>query len=206
MGSVGGTMRDITALLHIQDFFFSSESGIGCRTDDFQKLSKLYSYSDLVAEIQKVLTFAKQSEDRRELLLLPGLAFTYLYAYLYFELNLLDDIYNKCLASTLKFEKAISPKWWDRILGQSIPPENIVKGQEDFKKHVRVLPDARPILEFLFSRCENYDHYPHAIRDGLHQIDDLYSSLRYGVPAIIFELLDYMDAQAEKRRQKLWSK
>jgi hypothetical protein len=199
-------MRDITALLHIQEFFFSSESGIGCRTDDFQKLLKLYSFSDLVAEIQKVLTFAKQSEDRRELLLLPGLAFSYLYAYLYFELNLLDDIYNKCLSSTLKFEKAISPKWWGHILGQSAPPENAVKDYEKFKKHVRVLLEARPILEFLFSRCENYDHYPQAIRDGLHQIDDLYSRLRLGVPTIIFELLDYMDTQAEKRRQTLWSR
>ncbi len=199
-------MRDITALLHIQEFFFSSESGIGCRTDDFQKLSKLYSYSDLVTEIQKVLTFAKQSEDRRELLLLPGLAFTYLYAYLYFELNLLDDIYNKCSASTLKFEKAISPKWWDHILGQSAPPENAVKDYETFKKHVRDLPEARPIFEFLFFRCENYDHYPQAIRDGLHQLDGLYSRLSLNVPTVIFELLDYMDTQGEKRRQTLWSR
>jgi hypothetical protein len=199
-------MRDIAALLHVQEFFFSSESGIGCRTHDFQKLSNLYSYSDLVAEIQTVLTFAKQSEDRRELLLLPFLAFIYLYAYLYFELNLLDDIYNKCLASTLKFEKAISPKWWDRILGQPAPPENAVKNYETFKKQVQVLPEVRPILEFLLSRCENYDHYPQAIRDGLHQTDSLYSRLSLSVPTIIFELLDYMDTQAERRRQTLWSR
>jgi hypothetical protein len=66
-----GAIRDITALLHIHEFFFVSESGTGCRIDDFQQLKKLYSFGALVAEIQKVFVFAKQSEDRRELLLLP---------------------------------------------------------------------------------------------------------------------------------------
>jgi hypothetical protein len=61
-------MRDITALLRVYEFFFVSEQGTGCRIDDFKKLKKLYGFGDLVAEIQAVFAFAKQSQDRRELL------------------------------------------------------------------------------------------------------------------------------------------
>jgi len=55
------------------------------------------------------------------------------------------------------------------------------------------MEEARPVIEFMISRCGNYDHFAKPIRESMHHIDHLFCNLTTGVPPVIFQLLDYLD-------------
>jgi hypothetical protein len=195
-------MRDITALIRIHEFFFLSEAGTGCRVSDFKKLKEVYAFGDLIGELQRVLAFAKESQDRRETIILQSLAYLYLYANLYYEQNALKEIHEGAVAYVRKYEKANAPRWWD-FLSSVRMPENATKVYESNKNSIPVMEQARPIIEFMISRCGDYDHFAQQIRESMHHIDQLFCNLGTGVPPVIFELLDYLDNQVEAKRRSI---
>jgi hypothetical protein len=198
-------MRDITALIRIHQFFFISEAGTACRIPDFAQLKKVYALGDLIAELQRVFAFARESQDRRELIILQSLAYQYLFAYLYYEQNTLEEILEASVTYVRKYEKATAPRWWD-FLSNVRMPENATKAYETNKACIPVMEQARPVIQFMISRCGNYDHFAKPIRDTMRHFDQLLCLLGTSAPAVIFDLLDYLDSQVEAKRRSLWSK
>jgi len=102
----------------------------------YRHLKEVYALGDLIGELQRVFAFANESQDRREIIILQSFAYLYLYAYLHYEHNILEEIYEGSVAYVRKYEKAIAPRWWD-FLSCGGMPENATKAYYQIKRAYR---------------------------------------------------------------------